>query len=169
MFKTMDGVEVYTKQDVDTLVEPIRQNAAEAKAETETLATRKLDKSEANLEFSADRTRLTELESGKADKTYVDGKFSEDRARLTALESGKADKSEVPTMFNDTMNSIISSKIQLITSDINHIVDQEIAHELQGYDDSTAVNQKIADAIASIPNPGVASTAEINEIVNQHF
>lgn len=161
-FKTMDGVEVYDKRDVDNLVEPIQQNATEAKQEATSLATRKLDKSEANLEFAADRQRLD------------------------TLETGKADKSELSSEVTRQVDSIITTKLQAIESDINHIVDTEIAHELQDYDDAhtadAKVDQKIAtatdgmatqtyvdQAIAAIPNPGVASAADVESIVNQHF
>lgn len=157
-FKTMDGVTVYDKQDVDNLLEPVAQNATDAKQAATALGNSKADRSEMNLELSADRQRLT------------------------ALETGKADKTEIPTMVADTVNDIITTKVQAIASDINHIVDNAIDDELEDYDDSHAVNNKIAtatnglaseqyvdQAIAAIPNPGVASTADVTAIVNQYF
>lgn len=177
-FKTMDGVTVYDKQDVDNLLEPVAQNATDAKQAATALGNSKADRSEMNLEFSADRQRLTALENGKADNADV----AADRQRLTALENGKADKTEVPTMVANTVNDIITTKVQAITSDINHIVDNAIDDELEDYDDSHAVDDKITtavdglaseqyvnQAIAAIPNPGVASTADVTAIVNQYF
>lgn len=148
MFRTMDGVEVYDKHDVDGITEPIQQNAATARQTAERLETSKLDKSEASVEFANDRTRLDTLEADKATKAEMSSNFTEDRTRLAALETDKADKTEVPGIVNDTVNGIINSKLALIENDIVHIVQNEVS---------------------KIPNPGVATTAEINEIVNQHF
>ena len=172
MFRTMDGVEVYDKHDVDGITEPIQQNAVVARQTAERLETSKLDKSEANSKFAEDRARLDTLESDKATKTEMNSNFAEDRARLDTLESDKATKTEmnsnfaedrtrldaletskasrteIPEIVNDTVNGIINSKLALIENDIVHIVQNEVSQ---------------------IPNPGVATAAEINEIVNQHF
>lgn len=148
MFRTMDGVEVYDKHDVDGITEPIQQNAAVARQTAERLETSKLDKSEANREFAEDRARLDTLESDKATKTEMNSNFAEDRTRLDALETSKASKTEIPEIVNDTVNGIINNKLALIENDIVHIVQNEVSQ---------------------IPNPGVATAAEINEIVNQHF
>lgn len=187
MFKTMDGVSVYDKQDVDTLVQPIEANATEAKQIATTIDSRKLDKSEANIAFS------------------------EDRARLTALETEKATKSELQTLVAEAINTAIQAKLNAIVSDINHIVDNAIDDELenydnksdvtskianaiqtalqsydtaelatskvtnaiqtalQSYDTSSVVDNKIASAIAAIPVPAEATAADVTAIVNQYF
>lgn len=123
MFKTMDGVSVYDKQDVDTLVQPIEANATEAKELANNVMSRKLDKSEANIAFS------------------------EDRARLAALETEKATKAELQTLVSEAINAAIQTKLNAIMSDINHIVDNAIDDELENYDNKSDVTSKITNAI----------------------
>lgn len=167
-FKTMDGVEVYDKSDVDDIITPIQQDATEAKQIATTIDSRKLDKSQATQEFAADRERLSNL------------------------ENNKVDKSEIPGMVNSAIDNVINAKVASITSDINHIVgnavdaelddyddsntvDQKIATaidtELDDYDDKAAVNQKISTAVeaAVATRPVAMTTAEATALVNQYF
>lgn len=188
MFKTMNGVEVYDKSDVDNIVDPIQQNAAEAKQVATTIDSRKLDKSQATLEFAADRERLSNL------------------------ESNKADKSEVAGMVSSAIDATINTKVASITSDINHVVDNAIDDALedydtpaqtaqktanaidtalqdydtpaqttqktanaidtalQSYDNSNTVDQKIATAINNIPaGPAAMTTSEATALINNYF
>ena len=169
-FKTMDGVEVYDKHDVDTIVTPIQQAAASAKQTAESIDSRKFNTSDATREFAADRERLSTLEEGKANKSEVNSDFSADRARLTDLENNKVNRSEVSSLVNDTVNGIIDAKVAGITSDINHIVDNAIDDELEDYDNSNTVDQKIATAINNIPaGPVAMTTAEATAMIDQYF
>ena len=168
MFKTMNGIEVYDKSDVDNIVTPIQQNAAEAKQVATTIDSRKLDKTDAVHEFEADR------------------------ARLSNLESNKADKSEVAGMVSSAIDGIINTKVASITSDINHIIDntvddavddaledydtaaqttQKTANAidtaLQNYDDSNTVDQKITAAVAT--RPAAMTAPEATALINQYF
>lgn len=168
MFKTMNDVEVYDKSDVDNIVDPIQQNATEAKQVATTIDSRKLDKSEATREFAADRERLSNL------------------------ESNKADKSEVAGMVSSAIDGIISTKIASITSDINHVIDNvvddavddalgdydtaaqttqkttnAIDTALQDYDNSNTVDQKITAAVAT--RPAAMTTVEATALINQYF
>lgn len=166
-FKTMDGVEVYDKREVDAIVTPIQQAAASAKQTAESIDSRKFNTSDATREFAADRERLSNL------------------------ESNKADKSEVSSLVNSTVDGIINAKVTGITSDINHIVDNAIDDELedydtpaqtaqktanaidaalQSYDNSNTVDQKIATAIDNIPaGPVAMTTAEATAMIDQYF
>lgn len=120
---------------------------------------------------------LSQQLTGKADKNYTQqtrqiannnsSSISALENRTTALENGKADKSEIPGAVSSAVDGIINTKLALITSNINSIVDNEIASELQGYDDSNAVNSKINAAVAT--RPVAMSTAEATAIVNQYF
>lgn len=89
--------------------------------------------------------------------------------RVSSVENNAVNRSELASEVSNQVDTIITTKLQAITSDINHIVDTEIASELSDYDDSDAVDQKIATAVAAIPNPGVATSADVNAIVNQYF
>lgn len=166
-FKTMDGVEVYDKREVDTIITPIQQTATSAKQTAESIDSRKLDKSDATREFAADRERLS------------------------ALEEGKAAKSEVPEIVHQTVDATINAKLAAIESDINHIVDNAVDNALedydtpaqttqktanainaalQSYDDSNVVDQKIATAINNIPaGPTAMTTAEATAMINNYF
>lgn len=73
-------------------------------------------------------------------------------ARTLALENNKINRSDLATEVSDQVSTIITTKLQAVESDINHIVET-----------------KVADAVSGIPNPGVASTAEVTAIVNQYF
>lgn len=168
MFKTMDGVAVYDKSDVDNIVGPIQQNTAEAKQVATTIDSRKLDKTEATHEFEADR------------------------ARLSNLEDTKADKSEIQQVVSSAIDAIINTKVASITSDINHVVDNAIDDALedydtpaqttqktanaidtalQDYDNSNTVDQKIATAVdtAVATRPAAMTTAEATALINQYF
>lgn len=190
-FKTMDGVEVYDKHEVDTIITPIQQTAADAKQTAESIDSRKFDTSEATREFAADRERLSALEEGKANKSEVNSDFSADRTRITNLENNKVDRSEVSSLVSSTVDGIINAKVAGITSDINHIVDNAIDDELedydtpaqtaqktanaidaalQSYDNSNTVDQKIATAIDNIPaGPVAMTTAEATAMIDQYF
>ena len=168
MFKTMNGIEVYDKSDVDNIVTPIQQNAAEAKQVATTIDSRKLDKTEATHEFEADR------------------------ARLSNLEDTKADKSEIQQVVSSAIDATINTKVASITSDINHIVDNTVDDAvddalkdydtaaqttqkttnaidtaLQDYDNSNTVDQKITAAVAT--RPVAMTTSEATALINQYF
>jgi hypothetical protein len=119
----MNGIEVYDKSDVDNIVAPIQQNAAEAKQVAESIDSRKLDKTDAVHEFEADRVRLSNL------------------------ESNKADKSEIQQVVSNAIDATINTKVASITSDINHIVDNAIDDALEDYDTPAQTTQKTANAI----------------------
>ena len=164
MFKTMNGVVVYDKSDIDNIVGPIQQNAAEAKQVATTIDSRKLDKTEATHEFEADR------------------------ARLSNLEDTKVDKSELAGMVSSAIDATINTKVASITSDINHVVDNAIDDALeyydtpaqtaqktanaidtalQDYDNSNTVDQKITAAVAT--RPAAMTTSEATALINQYF
>lgn len=164
MFKTMNGVVVYDKSDVDNIVGSIQQNAAEAKQVATTIDSRKLDKTEATHEFEADR------------------------ARLSNLEDTKADKSEIQQVVSSAIDATINTKVASITSDINHVVDNAIDDALedydtpaqttqktvnaidtalQDYDNSNTVDQKIAAAVAT--RPAAMTTSEATALIDQYF
>ena len=179
-FKTMDGVEVYDKREVDAIVTPIQQAAASAKQTAESIDSRKLNASDATREFAADRERLS------------------------ALEAGKANKSEISSLVTESIDSAISGKLATLESDLNHIVDNivddeledydtssqvtdkintalqsyddsntvnsKISNVLQSYDDSYAVDRKIATSISNIPaGPVAMTTAEATAMIDQYF
>lgn len=72
--------------------------------------------------------------------------------RTLALENNKINRSDLATEVSNQVDDIITTKLQVVESDINHIVET-----------------KVADAVSGIPNPGVASTADVTAIVNQYF
>lgn len=72
--------------------------------------------------------------------------------RTLALENNKINRFDLATEVSNQVNDIITTKLQVVESDINHIVET-----------------KVADAVSGIPNPGVASTADVTAIVNQYF
>lgn len=170
MYRTMDGVEVYDKHDVDAIVTPIQQAAASAKQTAESIDSRKFNTSDATREFAADRDRLSTLEEGKANKSEVSSELSADRTRLTDLENSKVNKSELTSLVNSAVDSLINSKMASVESDINHIVNNAVDQELANYDNSNTVDNKIAAAIDNIPaNPAAMTPAEATALINSYF
>lgn len=194
MFKTMDGVSVYDKQDVDGIADAINadvsQNTSDItnlKTGVNALQTSKADKSELNAKADATdltetNTRVSNLENNKAASTDLSDTnnrvaalensratntaLSETNTRVTALESGKANKSEVESLVQDAVNA----KVNTITSDINHIVDNAVDDAMEDYDTSTQVTQKINTAIGNIPSgPTAMTTTEATAIINNYF
>lgn len=218
MFKTMDGVEVYDKHDVDLIKDSIdsttsqhttditqlktKANSLEnSKASTAQMqdATNRLSAIEQRLtgdenNISEHSSRITALENdtvkvtsfnqamnNKADKTYAEqtrqtannnhADITALQNRATDLESGKADKTEIPALVSSAVDGMINNKLATIESDINHIVDNAIDDELEDYDNSNTVNQKIATAVgtAVATRPVAMTTSEATALVNQYF
>lgn len=220
-FKTMDGVEVYDKNDTDALLETERGRIRSAEDSITNLQTmtqginntkasnarvqdlenvvgatentglrgqvKSVTESNAGIEsrvtaLENNTVTVTEINTAlnqKADKSYAEqtrgiaNGAAEAAAglatRVSAVENNAVNRSELASEVSNQVDTIITTKLQAITSDINHIVDTEIASELNNYDDSNTVDQKIATAVATIPNPGVATSADVNAIVNQYF
>lgn len=146
MFKTMDGVSVYDKQDVDSITDAINADVSQNTSDITNL-----------------KTGVNALQNNKAD-------LNDTKARVTALENNKADKSEVSSLVQSAVDNIITAKVQGISSDINHIVDNAVDDALEDYDDSNAVDSKINTAIASIPSgPEAMTTSEATALINQYF
>ena len=172
MFKTMDDVEVYDKSDVDDIANAINadvyQNTSDItnlKTSVQSLQTGKADKSELNAkadttDLTETNTRVSNLENNKATNVAL----SETNARVSNLESSKASKSEVSSLVQDAVDNIITAKVQGISSDINHIVDNAVDDALEGYDTSAQVTQKINDAV-----PTVMTTSEAIAIIDNYF
>lgn len=217
MFKTMDGVEVYDKHDVDLIKDSIDVTTSQHTTDITQLKTKanSLENSKANTSqvqdlsnsLAADEQRLTGAENNisghsaritalennsvdvtefnqamnnKADKTYAEqtrqtannnhADITALQNRATALESDKADKTEIPALVNSAVDGMINNKLATIESDINHIVDNAIDDELEDYDDSNTVDQKIATAIDNIPaGPTAMTTAEATAMINNYF
>lgn len=214
MFKTMDGVEVYDKHDVDLIKDSIDVTTSQHTTDITQLKTKanSLENSKANTSqvqdlsnsLAADEQRLTGAENNisghsaritalendtvkvtpfnqamnnKADKPYAEqtrqiannnhADITALQNRATALESDKADKTEIPALVNSAVDGMINNKLATIESDINHIVDNAIDDELEDYDDSNTVDQKIATAVAT--RPAAMTTAEATAMVNNYF
>lgn len=221
-FKTMDGVEVYDKHDIDLIKDSIdtttsqhstditqlknKANSLEnSKANTTqvqelanelTVTKQLLTSAESNI--SEHSNRLTELENNsatveqlnqglndKASKAYAEqtrqaannnrNAITELENRVTATENDKLNASDLPQAVSDAVDSIINSKLALVESDINHIVDNAIdsaiGNEFEDYDNKAAVDQKITTAIATAvaTRPTAMSTAEATAIVDRYF
>ena len=213
-FKTMDGVEVYDKRDIDLIKDSIDTTTSQHSTDINQLKnkTNSLENSKANVTqvqelaneltvtkqslASAERNisehsnRLTELENNsatieqlnqglndKASKTYAEqtrqatnnnrNAITKLESRVTATENDKLNVSDLPQAVNDVVDSIINSKLALIESDINHIVDNAIDDELEDYDNKATVDQKITTAVAT--RPTAMSTAEATVIVDRYF
>ena len=158
MFKTMDNVAVYDKNDIDASlgIKPAGKSTAfeciaeleNSKADKSALA-EKADKSYAmaTRELVADNT---------ADINVLNGKTQD-------LENNKVDHSELAQEVSNVVDNIIAAKIALIMSDINTIVANAIGVALQNYDTSTVVDDKIA----AVTTP--MSSAEVIAVVEQYF
>lgn len=216
-FKTMDGVEVYDKYDVDLIKDSIDATTSQHTTDITQLKTKanSLENSKASTAQMQDATsrltaveqrltgdennisehsnRITALENdtvkvtsfnqamnNKADKTYAEqtrqtannnhADITALQNRATALESGKADKTEIPMLVSSAVDGMINNKLATIESDINHIVDNAIDDELEDYDDSNTVDNKIATAIDNIPaGPTAMTTAEATAMINNYF
>lgn len=238
-FKTMDGVEVYDKHDVDLIKDSIDATTSQHTSDITQLKTKanSLENSKASTasvqdlnnrttaveqrltgdenNISEHNNRITTLENNsatveqmnqglnaKANQSYAEqtrqiansnrSDITALETRATALEQNKLNVSDLPQAVDNAVNDIINSKLSLIESDINHIVgnaidaelndyndsdtvDQKIAtaidNELDGYDDKAAVNQKISTAVeaAVATRPVAMSTAEATALVNQYF
>lgn len=217
-FKTMDGVEVYDKHDIDLIKDSIDTTTSQHSTDINQLKnkTNSLENSKANTtqvqELANELTvtkqsltsaesninehsnRLTELENNsatieqlnkglndKASKAYAEqtrqatnnnrNAITELENRVTATENDKLNTSDLPQAVSDAVDSIINSKLALIESDINHIVDNAIDNaidnELEDYDNKAAVDQKITTAVAT--RPTAMSTAEATAIVDRYF
>lgn len=158
MFKTMDGVSVYDKQDVDGITDAINADVSQNTSDITNLKT-----SVHNLQEQA--VAKSEL-NAKADTTDL----TETNTRVSNLENNKADKSEVSSLVQNAVDSIITAKVQGISSDINHIVDNAVDDALEDYDSSNTVDSKINTAIASIPSgPEAMTTTEATALIDQYF
>ena len=157
-FKTMDGVEVYDKRDIDLIKDSIDTTTSQHSTDINQL------KNKANsLENSAEQTRQAVNNNHNA--------ITELENRVTATENDKLNASDLPQAVSDAVDIIINSKLALIESDINHIVDNAIDDELEDYDNKAAVDQKITTAIATAidTRPTAMSTAEATVIVDRYF
>lgn len=158
MFKTMDGVSVYDKQDVDGITDAINTSVSQNTSDI------------ANL-----KTGVNALQNSKADKSELSSKaantdLNDTKARVTALENNKADKSEVSSLVQDSIDNVITAKVNTIASDINHIVDNAVDDALENYDDSNTVDSKISTAIGNIPSgPAAMTTSEAAAIIDNYF
>ena len=217
-FRTMDGVEVYDKHDVDLIKDSIdtttsqhttdinqlknkanslengKANNAQVQELANELTATKQSLTSAENNISEHSNRLTELENNsatveqlnqglndKASKNYAEqtrqavnnnhSAITELQDRASALEQSKLNTSDLPQAVSSTVDSIINSKMALIESDINHIVDNAIDDELEDYDDKAAVSQKIATAVATAvaTRPAAMTAAEATAIVDQYF
>lgn len=217
-FKTMDGVEVYDKHDIDLIKDSIDTTTSQHSTDINQLKnkTNSLENSKANTtqvqelaneltvtkqslisaesNISEHSNRLTELENNyatveqlnkglndKASKAYAEqirqatnnnrNAITELESRVTATENDKLNTSDLPQAVSDAVDSIINSKLALIESDINHIVDNAIDDELEYYDNKAAVDQKITTAIATAvaTRPVAMSTAEATATVDRYF
>lgn len=213
-FKTMDGVEVYDKHDIDLIKDSINVATSQHSTDINQLKnkTNSLENSKANTtqvqelaneltaakqsligaenNISEHSNRLTELENNsatveqlnqglndKASKAYAEqtrqatnnnrNAITELENRVTTTENDKLNTSDLPQAVSDAVDSIINSKLALIESDINHIVDNAIDDELEDYDNKAAVDQKITAAVAT--RPVAMTTAEATAIVDQYF
>ena len=213
-FKTMDGVEVYDKRDIDLIKDSIDTTTSQHSTDINQLKNKanSLENSKANVtqvqelaneltatkqsltsaesNISEHSNRLTELENNsatieqlnrglndKASKAYAEqtrqatnnnrNAITELESRVTATENDKLNVSDLPQAVNEVLDSIINSKLALIESDINHIVDNAIDDELEDYDNKAAVDQKITTAIAT--RPVAMSTAEATATVDCYF
>ena len=217
-FKTMDGVEVYDKHDIDLIKDSIdtttsqhstdinqlknktnslensKANTTQVQELTNELTVTKQSLTSAESNISEHSNRLTELENNsatveqlnkglndKASKAYAEqtrqvannnhSAITELQDRASALEQSKLNTSDLPQAVIDVVDSIINSKLALIESDINHIVDNAIDDELEDYDNKAAVDQRITTAIAAAvaTRPTAMSTAEATAIVDRYF
>lgn len=147
---------------------------------------------------SVSTTTFNQAMNEKTDKTYAQqtrqiannnhSAITELESRVSNVEDNKVNTSDLPQAVNNAVDSIISNKLSLIESDINHIVDNAIddaledydtpaqtAHKtataintaLQSYDDSNTVDNKINAAVAT--RPVAMTTSEATALVNQYF
>lgn len=158
MFKTMDGVSVYDKQDVDGITDAINTDVSQNTSDITNLKT-----GVHNLQEQAVSKSELNAKANTADLT-------ETNTRVSNLENNKADKSEVSSLVQNTIDSVITAKINTIASDINHVVDNAVDDALENYDDSNTVDSKINTAIANIPaGPTAMTTAEATALINQYL
>ena len=158
MFKTMDGVPVYDKYDID--------NSLGLKDPEKGTAFERIDALEAN-------SVTVDMLNTKADKSYAEetrqmatdnaGNITALDGRVTTLEDTMVTEDELAQDVSDIVSDIIAAKIALIVSDINAIVANAISVALANYDTSTVVDNKIAAATESI------SAIEAVAIVDQYF
>ena len=155
-FKTMDGVEVYDKRDIDLIKDSIDTTTSQHSTDINQLKnkTNSLENSKANAtqvqelanELTVTKQSLTSAESNISEHS---NRLTELESRVTATENDKLNASDLPQAVSDVVDSIINSKLALIESDINHIVDNAIDDELEDYDNKATVDQKITTAIAN--------------------
>lgn len=119
-------------------------------------------------------TEFNQAMNEKVDKSYAQqtrqtannnhSAITELESRVSNVEDNKVNTSDLPQAVNSVVDSIISNKLSLIESDINHIVDNAIDDELEDYDDSNTVDDKISAAV-----PVAMTTSEATALVNQYF
>lgn len=100
-FKTMDGVEVYDKADVDGIVESVNTASAQHTSDITNLKTKtnSLENSKANT--AQVQTLANELAAAEQRLTGADNNISEHSQRITALENNSVNV----TAFNQAMNN----------------------------------------------------------------
>lgn len=158
MFKTMDNVAVYDKNDIDA-----------------SLGVKEADKGTAFERIAAlEASEITpEMLDQKADKSYAEAtrqiatentaEINGLKPRVTNIEDTMVSQSELAQEVSDVVDNIIAAKIALIMSDINTIVANAIGVALQSYDTSATVDSKIT----AVTTP--MTSAEVIAIVDQYF
>ena len=158
MFKTMDNIAVYDKQDIDDSLGVKAPNKGTAFECIATLENEKADKSA--LAEKADKSYAMATRELVAENTTDINVL---KGKTQDLENNKVDHSELAQEVNNVVDNIITAKIALIMSDINTIVANAIGVALQNYDTSTVVDNKIA----AVTTP--MSSAEVIEVVDAYF
>lgn len=142
MFRTMDGVQVYDKADVDTVIQETKEELNASKAE---------------------RSEIHELVQTAA-STIIGEKVNEVAG---TFENTINDKVAAAVTAEDIPGKIDTA---LAGYDTGAQVSNKIDTALAGYDNSDAVDTKISTAIGNIPaGPSAMTTSEATAIVNTYF
>lgn len=174
-FKTMDGEEVYTAQDVEQILgkqtDPEYGNTIRGKLDTiiQEIGDDSISTSIKGKVYTLDALQHTVDQDIIPALSNHANTIRTNASNIEALQTSKVSKAELPSLVHSNVNDIIQAKLQLIESDINHIVDNAIDDELEHYDTSLQTTNKINNAINNIPSPTVATALEVQTIVNQYF
>lgn len=154
MFKTMDGVSVYDKSEVDDITNAISADVSQNTSDITNL-----------------KTGVNALQNNKADKSEITPLV---QSEVNDIIDTKV--SEIAGTFENAIDGKVAATVTseigttLASYDTGAQVSSKIDTALAGYDDSNTVDSKINTAIANIPaGPTAMTTTEATALINQYF
>lgn len=148
-FKTMDGVEVYDKSEVDGIVESVNTTAAQHTSDITNLKTKtnSLENSKANT--AQVQTLANELAAAEQRLTGAGNNISEHSQRITALENNSATVEQMNQGLNEKADKSYAQQTRQ-TANNNHSAITELENRVSNVEDSKLNTSDLPSAVNSV-------------------